>query len=80
MASIETNHINIVLVISVAIHIFDKTTISVKNNIIIFAQLAIIFAVFCFVRSSAWKTTPYTKFANLTQKNHIIIAINRLGK
>jgi hypothetical protein len=40
-------------VISVAIHIFDNTTIIVKNSIITFAQLAIILAVFCFVKSSA---------------------------
>gem|GEM_PF-912510 len=55
--SIDINQIKIVFVISVAIPIFDNTTIIVKNNIIILAQLAIILAVFCFVKSSAWKTT-----------------------
>ncbi|MBT3728664.1 hypothetical protein HOG27_00905 [bacterium] len=45
-ASIDMNHINIVFVISLAIHILSNTTISVKNNIIAFDQLAIILAVF----------------------------------
>ncbi|MBT3726990.1 hypothetical protein HOG21_04840 [bacterium] len=54
IASIDTNHINIVFVISVAIHILSSTTIKVKNSIIIFAQIATILAVFCLLKSRAW--------------------------
>jgi hypothetical protein len=53
-ASIEINQIRIVFVIIVAIQIFDKTSIRVKKSIIICAQVAIIFAVFCFVKFSVW--------------------------
>jgi hypothetical protein len=52
-ASIEINHINIISVIFVLIHIFHNTTIKVKNSIIIFHQLATILAVFCSLRLSA---------------------------
>jgi hypothetical protein len=53
MDNIDINQIRIVFVISVAIHILSSTTINVKNNIITFAQLAIILAVFCFDKSRA---------------------------
>jgi len=56
MEIIDINHIRIVVVISEAIQILSNTTIKVKNNIIILAQLAITFAVFCFDRSRVWKT------------------------
>jgi hypothetical protein len=42
-----------VLVIFDAIQILSSTAIAVKNKIIIFDQVAIIFAVFWFVKSSA---------------------------
>jgi hypothetical protein len=45
------NQISIVFVISVAIPILSSTTIRVKNNIITLAQLAIILAVFCLLKS-----------------------------
>jgi hypothetical protein len=54
IASIDINQMSIVFVISVAIPILLSTTIRVKKRIIIFAQEAIILAVFCLVRSSAW--------------------------
>jgi hypothetical protein len=52
-ASIEINQIKIVFVIVAAIQIFDKTIIKVKNIITTFAQVAIIFAVFCLVKFNA---------------------------
>jgi hypothetical protein len=42
-----------VFVIVVLIQIFDKTIIDVKKSIIIFAQVAIIFAVFCLAKFRA---------------------------
>ena len=47
--SIEINQIRMILVISPAIPILLKTTMSVKNKMMTFAPVAIIFAVFCLV-------------------------------
>ena len=47
IVNIAIKPVNIVLVISVAIPTFDKTAISVKNNITTFAPQATIFDVFC---------------------------------
>ena len=78
--SIEINQINIVCIIQLSIQTLSNTIISVKNNIITFAQAAIILAVFCLVKVREWYTTSYIKPANLKPKYHTTIHINKFGK
>jgi hypothetical protein len=47
------NQVKIISVILLSIHILPSTTINVKNSIIILAQLAMILAVFCLLKSRA---------------------------